>query len=107
MVGCTTDPHVAEQISHAESICVDMPDSALKIIRSISPSSIHNQHDKAHYRLVYSEALYYNRIDSDNDSITRPMIEYYRTSDNHTERASMGSKTKCTSCIESKRGVAV
>ena len=87
MVGCTTDPHVTEQISHAESICVDMPDSALKIIRSISPSSIHNQHDKAHHRLVYSETLYYNRIDSDNDSITRPMIEYYRTSDNHTERA--------------------
>ena len=87
MVGCTTDPHVAEQISRAESIVVDLPDSALGIMRSISPNVLRNKHDAAHYQLVYSEAIYYSGIDSDSDSITRPMAEYYMTSDNHAERA--------------------
>ena len=87
MVGCTTDPHVAEQISHAESIVVDLPDSALGIMRSISPNVLRNKHDAAHYQLVYSEAIYYSGIDSDSDSITRPMAEYYMASDNHAERA--------------------
>ena len=87
MVGCTTDPHVAEQIRHAESIVVDLPDSALGIMRSISPNVLRNKHDAAHYQLVYSEAIYYSGIDSDSDSITRPMAEYYMTSDNHAERA--------------------
>ena len=87
MVGCTTHHDVAEQIRRAESLYLDKPDSALEIIRSINPDILRNKHDRALYQLVYSEALYYNRIDSDNDSITRPMIEYYRTSDNHTERA--------------------
>ena len=87
MVGCTTHHDVAEQIRRAESLYFDKPDSALEIIRSINPDILRNKHDRALYQLVYSEALYYNRIDSDNDSITRPMIEYYRTSDNHTERA--------------------
>ena len=86
-VGCTTDPHVTEQISHAESIVVDLPDSALGIMRSISPNVLRNKHDAAHYQLVYSEAIYYSGIDSDSDSITRPMAEYYMTSDNHAERA--------------------
>lgn len=87
VVGCATDPHVAEQISHAEAIAMEKPDSALIIMRSIDPSLVRGRHDNAHYNLVYSESLYYNAIDSDNDSITRPMVEYYMSSDNHAERA--------------------
>ena len=87
MVGCTTHHDVAKQIRRAESIVVDLPDSALGIMRSISPNVLRNKHDAAHYQLVYSEAIYYSGIDSDSDSITRPMAEYYMTSDNHAERA--------------------
>lgn len=85
-VCCSTDQHTAELISHAESIAIEHPDSALSIIRSVIPNHIRGKHNKAHYQLVYSEALYYNRIFSDNDSITRPMANYYMTSDNHNER---------------------
>ncbi|MBO5972072.1 MAG: hypothetical protein J6Q07_03565 [Alistipes sp.] len=87
VVGCATDPHVVEQISHAEAIAMEKPDSALIIMRSIDPTLVRGRHDNAHYNLVYSESLYYNAIDSDNDSITRPMVEYYMSSDNHAERA--------------------
>ena len=85
-VCCSTDKHTAKLISHAESIAIEHPDSALPIIRSVIPNHIRSKHNKAHYQLVYSEVLYYNRIFSDNDSITRPMANYYMTSDNHNER---------------------
>ena len=86
-VGCSTDEHTAEFIDRAERIVEEHPDSALTIMRSIDPEAIYGDRDMAHYRLVYSEALYHSKIDSDNDSLTRPMVEYYRYNDNHTERA--------------------
>ena len=66
---------------------IDNPDSALMLVRSIDPGTIHGKHDRAYYRLVYSEALYYNRMEGDSDTLTRPMMEYYLLSDEHSERA--------------------
>lgn len=86
-VGCSTDEHTAQLIARAERIAKEYPDSAHTIMRSVDPETIYGDRDMAHYRLVYSEALYYSKIDSDNDSLTRPMAEYYRYDDNHTERA--------------------
>lgn len=86
-VGCTTDKRTAALIRHAEDIAIEHPDSALRVIRSIDPRALRGDHDIAHYQLVYSESLYYNIIDSDNDSLTRPMAEYYLYDDNHAERA--------------------
>lgn len=86
-VGCTTDKRTATLIRHAEDIAIEHPDSALRVIRSIDPRALRGDHDIAHYQLVYSESLYYNIIDSDNDSLTRPMAEYYLYDDNHAERA--------------------
>ena len=87
VLSCSTDKHAAELINRAERIVVEHPDSALTIMQSIDPSTIHGDEDMARYRLVYSEALYYNEIDSDCDSLTRPMFDYYMESDNHSERA--------------------
>ena len=86
-VGCSTDERTAELIERAERIAEEHPDSALTIMRSIDPETIYGDRDMAHYRLVYSEVLYHNLIDSDNDSLTRPMVDYYRYDDNHDERA--------------------
>lgn len=87
-VGCkTTDKHDAMLISRAEKLCVDKPDSALSIIRKVDRQHIHGDEDIAHYRLVYSEVLYHNRIDSDCDTLTRPMADYYMSSTNHEQRA--------------------
>lgn len=87
LVGCTTNEHTAALIRHAEDIAADHPDSALMIMRSVNPRTVHGKHDRAHYQLVYSESLYYNAIDSDNDSLTRSMAKYYLYDDNHAERA--------------------
>lgn len=87
LAGCATDEHTAELIRRAESVVAEHPDSALNIVRSIDADRIRSRHDIAHYQLVMSEVYYYNIIDSDNDSITHPMAEYYMYSDIHSERA--------------------
>jgi len=87
-VGCTTDEHTAELIDRAEHLVEEHPDSALNIMRSIDPSTIHGDEDMARYRLVYSEAAYYNRMGVDNDSLTAPLYDYYiNNTDNHSMRA--------------------
>lgn len=87
VAGCSTDKQTAELIKRAESIAVDKPDSAIKIMRSIDSRSLRSKHDLAYYRLVYSEALYYNYTEGENDSLTQLMADYYISSDNHAERA--------------------
>ena len=87
LMGCRTAEHSMTLMHHAEDIVIDNPDSALMLVRSIDPGTIHGKHDRAYYRLVYSEALYYNRMECNSDTLTRPMMEYYLLSDEHSERA--------------------
>lgn len=86
-VGCTTPSATIALIEQSERVAIDYPDSALMLIESVDRESVRGKHDNARYRLVYSEVLYYNRIDSDCDSLTRPLFDYYYDSDNHAERA--------------------
>lgn len=88
VVGCTTDEHTAELIDRAEQLLEEHPDSALTIMRGIDPSTIHGDEDMARYRLIYSEAAYYNRMGVDNDSLTAPLYDYYlKNTENHSLRA--------------------
>lgn len=88
LVGCkATDKQTVALIDRAEQLCSEMPDSALSIIQSVDADLIRDDVNRARYRLVYSEALYHNYIDSDCDTLTRPMAEYYMDSGRHAERA--------------------
>lgn len=84
---CSTDSAIIEKIDRAESIVEQTPEQALRIMQGINRADIRGDKDFARYALVYSEAAYYNRIASDNDSLAAPMAEYYLESDNHAERA--------------------
>ena len=86
-VGCTTPQHTLELINRSESVAEEHPDSSLLLIEQVNERRVRGKQDKAHYRLVYSEALYHNQIDSDCDSLTRPLFDYYYYSDQHEERA--------------------
>lgn len=86
-IGCTTPPETLALIEHSERVAIDYPDSALMLIESVDRVNIRGKRDMAHYRLAYSEALYHNQIDSDCDSLTRPLFDYYYDSDLHAERA--------------------
>lgn len=87
VVGCRSERATLDAIEHAEHIVKDYPDSALRIVRGVNPDNLRGKRDKMHYRLVLSEALYHNRIDSDCDTLTRPLFDYYMYSDSHAERA--------------------
>lgn len=85
-VGCTSR-EALESIERAEQLMADNPEEALRIMQGVDRESLRSDEDKARYELVYSEACYYNFMDVDVDSLTRPMMRYYLESDNHAERA--------------------
>lgn len=87
LIGCSTDSKVMEQIYDAENLAQKSPQRALEVINSVERSSVRGERDKARYALVFSEVMYYSYIDSDCDTLSRPMAEYYLHSDNHSERA--------------------
>lgn len=107
VISCSTDEHTAKLIDRAERIVEERPDSALTIMRSVNPSTVYGDEDLAHYCLVYSEALYHNGIDSDCDSLTRPMFDYYMDSDNHSERARAMYQHALVMCNGGKRAEAM
>ncbi|MBR2436094.1 MAG: hypothetical protein IKB24_01045 [Alistipes sp.] len=85
--GCSVDSKTHKLIRHAEEIAMELPDSALRVVQSIDPESVRGRHDRAHYKLVVTEAHYYNRLAVDRDTIAQPLFDYYIESDNHAERA--------------------
>lgn len=86
-VGCTTSDDILDKIDEAERIAEQKPEEALSIMRSIERRKIRGDKDFARYALVFSEAGYYNRTTCDNDSLVAPMAEYFRESNDHTQRA--------------------
>ena len=87
LVGCSTDSRVMEQIFEAESLIPEQPEQALELITAVDRSAVRGDYDQARYALVLSEVMYHNYIDSDCDTLSRPMADYYMLSDNHSERA--------------------
>lgn len=87
LVGCSTRNSVMEQIYEAEALVQDNPKEALEAISSVERELLRGDRDKARYALVMTEAMYHNYIDSDNDSLSRPMAEYYFATNDHHQRA--------------------
>lgn len=87
IVGCSTDRATKEAIRRAETIAREMSDSALMLIESVDPQNVRGEDDKAHYRLVEAEVLYYNRILPDREEVAQPLFDHYLTSNDHRERA--------------------
>lgn len=87
VAGCSTSADIRQRIDQAEAIVESNPEEALAIMESIAWRDVRGERDKARYALVYSEANYYNRIIIESDTLTKPMMEYYRFSDHHDERA--------------------
>lgn len=84
---CTTSDRVLTELAKAEALAETHPDSALMVVRNVDRRRVFGKRDNAYYALVYSEALYYNRIKQQSDSLTHDMSRYYRFSNNHDERA--------------------
>ena len=87
-IGCISDEATMADIYHAEAIAEEYPDSALTIMRGIDVDKVRTERDMMRYRLVYSEAAYYGRMYVANDSLTKPLFDYYYANhESHDKRA--------------------
>lgn len=87
LAGCS-NKSAMERVEYVLQSAEQEPEAALECISSINPNQIRGARDRARYALAYSEAMYYNRIDSDCDTLVTPMKHYYLYDDkHHAERA--------------------
>ncbi len=87
LVGCSSDRATMERIATAEACLAEQPAEALAIMQDVDPAQLRGNGDRARYALVMSEAMYYNRIATDCDSLTRSMVEYYNDNGSDEQRA--------------------
>lgn len=86
-VGCGSDREAVRIVDEAERLLADNPEEALKTIRRVKFDDFKSEEHRARYALVCSEAYYYNYVDIADDSLARPMRNYYIDSHDHAERA--------------------
>lgn len=87
MGGCHTDKATLALMAEAESVAKSEPQRARELLHEIDRDALHTEYDRAHYALIASEIYYYNFEDSDRDTLSRPMADYYVHSEAHGERA--------------------
>lgn len=68
---------IKEKMDISESFLRQRPDSALFILKSINPLSLHSRKDLARYSLLMSAALDKNFIDITSDTLISSAVEYY------------------------------
>lgn len=68
-------------LNESEAIINEHPDSALTMLQSIEANSLYSASLKARYSLLLSKALDKNDINITSDSLIRPAVDYYSTSD--------------------------
>ena len=79
MVGCTTHHDVAEQIRRAESLYFDKPDSAQKILCTISNREISSKSLRARHALLLTYCNDKCFIDTTSDSLIRVAVDFYES----------------------------
>ncbi len=84
--GCS-DGNVLRRLDDAERIMAAEPERALEIVEGVDLANMRTEEGRARYALIYSEACYYNYVDLESDSLTRPMMRYYLESEEHGARA--------------------
>ena len=69
--------NVRSTLSRAEAMMTQAPDSALMLLEDLSKGALRGRENRAHFALLYSQALDKNYIDLANDSIIRVAVDYY------------------------------
>lgn len=77
LASCRSDRHATALFERAETLMQEAPDSALLLLRGISPKTLDSKALRARHALLYSQALDKNGIDLREDSIIAPAVAYY------------------------------
>lgn len=75
-----------ETLSRADALMTQAPDSALMLLEDLSKGALRGRAKRAHFALLYSQALDKNYIDRSNDSIIRIAVDYYSTRRSEPEK---------------------
>ena len=77
---------VSPTLSRAEALMTQAPDSALMLLEDLSKGALRGRENRAHFALLYSQALDKNYIDRTNDSIICVAVDYYSTRRSEPEK---------------------
>ena len=78
---------VVDSFNAASSCMLEYPDSALSVLRYISPDILKSRADKARYSLLLATALDRNHIDTTDTHLLDPALYYYSHWGSRDERA--------------------
>ena len=78
---CGDPKHVTDALHRAEACMNEHPDSALTLLKSVSPDEMGQNRTRALHALLYTQAQDKNYIDETNDSLIRIAVDYYRDTD--------------------------
>lgn len=84
IVSCSGNPSVDGQLTVAENIMEERPDSALSVLNGIDTELVTSEAEKARYALLMSQALDKNYIDTTTFDVLQPAIDYYIDKDKGT-----------------------
>ena len=78
---CGDPKPVTDALHRAEACMNEHPDSALTLLKSVSPDEMGQNSTRALYALLYTQAQDKNYIDETNDSLISVAVDYYRDTD--------------------------
>ena len=81
LTGCNDPKHVTDALTRAEALMDEHPDSAWTVLNTISPDEMGQNHTRAHYALLYTQAQDKTYRDETNDSLISVAVDYYRDTD--------------------------
>lgn len=76
-IACTRSEHYHLQLSQADSLMQECPDSALHLLESLPTSYLKTQADRAYYALLLTQARDKNYVVQTDDSLIRTAVHYY------------------------------
>ncbi|WP_289756457.1 hypothetical protein [Muribaculum intestinale] len=76
-VSCGSNPEIDRQLTKAEEIMEQHPDSAYMLLNGIDKETLSTRKEKARYALLMSMALDKNYIDTTTFDVLQPAIDYY------------------------------
>ena len=78
---CGDPKPVTDALHRAEACMNEHPDSALTLLKSVSPDEMGQNSTRALHALLYTQAQDKNYIDESNDSLISVAVDYYRNTD--------------------------
>ena len=81
LTGCNDPKHVTDALTRAEALMDEHPDSAWTVLNALSPDEMGQNHTRAHYALLYTQAQDKTYRDETNDSLISVAVDYYRDTD--------------------------